>query len=88
LKKSQELASKIDGLEVAISVKVGEEGQMFESVNSQKIGDVLKIMGYEVKKFQIQLKNPIKELGEFPVKINLDHNLEVEIKVIVNAEQN
>lgn len=88
LKKAQELASKIDGLEVAISVKVGEEGQMFESINSQKIADVLKIMGYEVKKSQIILENPIKELGEFPVKLNLDHNLETEIKVIITAEQN
>jgi large subunit ribosomal protein L9 len=87
LKGSQELASKIDGLEVNIPVKVGEEGQMFESVNNQKIADVLKIMGFEIKKSHIILENPIKELGEFPVKINLDHNLEVEIKVIITEEK-
>jgi len=88
LKKAQELASKIDGVEVNIPVKIGEEGQMFESINNQKISEVLKGMGFEVKKSQINLENPIKELGEFPIKINLDHNLEVEIKVIINAEQN
>jgi len=87
LKQAQELASKVDGLEVSVSVKVGDEGQMFESVNIQKISDALKEMGYEVQKSQISLENPIKELGEFPVKLNLDHNLEVEIKVIVTAEQ-
>ncbi len=87
LKQSQELASKIDGLEVAISVKIGDEGQLFESINSQKISEKLKEMGYEVKKSQIKLENPIKTVGEFPVNINLDHNLEAEIKVIISGEE-
>ena len=43
-------------------------------------------MGFDVKKSQIILEHPIKEPGEFPVKISLDHNLEVEIKVIVAGE--
>lgn len=85
LKKSQELASKLDGLELSIEVKVGNEGQMFESINASKILEKLKEMGFEVKKSQIKLENPIKELGEFSVSINLEHNLEPEIKVIVSA---
>ncbi len=88
LQRAQELASKLDDLEVAIAVKVGEEGQFFESVNSQKISEKLKEMGFEVKKSQVLLENPIKELGEFPVKLNLDHNLEVEIRLIVTEEKN
>ncbi|OGZ84669.1 MAG: 50S ribosomal protein L9 [Candidatus Staskawiczbacteria bacterium RIFOXYD1_FULL_39_28] len=86
LAKVQALASAMDGLEVSISVKIGEEGQLFESINSQKIAEKLKEMGFEVKKSQILLENPIKETGEFPVKINLDHNLEVEIKAIIAGE--
>jgi large subunit ribosomal protein L9 len=87
LKKAQELASKIDGLELNIAVKVGDEGQMFESINNQKIVEKLKELGFEVKKSQVTLVNPIKELGEFPIKLNLDHNLEVEIKVIITEEK-
>ena len=87
LKKSQELASKLDGLEINISVKVGDEGQLFESINSQKIIEKLKEMGFEVKKSQIKLEKPIKELGEFPVSIAFDHNLESEIKIIVAGEK-
>ncbi|MEK7541061.1 MAG: 50S ribosomal protein L9 [Patescibacteria group bacterium] len=88
LKKAQEMASTLDGLELNIPVKVGGEGQLFESINSQKLADKLKEMGFGIKKSQIKLENPIKELGEFPVYINLDHNLEVEIKVIITAEKN
>ncbi|MDP3883219.1 MAG: 50S ribosomal protein L9 [Candidatus Staskawiczbacteria bacterium] len=86
LKKAQELASNLDGIEVLIQVKVGDEGQMFESVNSQKIAEKLKEMGFDVKKSQVLMDTPIKEVGESAVSINLDHNLEVEIKIIVNAE--
>jgi len=83
LKTMQDLASSLDDLEVPITVKVGEEGQLFESINAQKITERLKEMGHEVKKNQVKLEEPIKELGEFPVKIHLDHNLEAEIMVIL-----
>ena len=87
LKKAQEMASTLDGLELIIVVKVGQEGQLFESINSQKIASKLKEMGFEIKKSKIILEKPIKTLGEFPVKVNLEHNLEVEISVIVVEEK-
>jgi len=85
LKKIQEKASNMDGQEVIVSVKVGEENQLFESVNAQKIADKLKEMGFEVKKTQIMLEKSIKELGEYPVKIKFEHNLEAEITVIISG---
>jgi len=87
LKKFQALASSIDGREVIISVKTGDEQQLFESVNAQKIAENLKESGFDIKKTQIDLPEPIKELGEFPVKIKLEHNLEAEIRVIVVEEK-
>jgi len=87
LKKVQEIATNIDGQEIIISVKVGEEGQLFESITSQKIYEKLKELGFEIKKSQIDLTEPIKELGEYPVKIKFEHNLEAEIKIIVVEEK-
>lgn len=87
LKKVQEFASKLDDLEVGIAMKVGDEGQLFESINAQKISDRLKELGFNIKKTQIKLEEPIHELGEFPVKIGFDHNLEAEISVIVTEEK-
>lgn len=87
LKKVQELASSIDGQEIFIPVKVGENGQLFESVTAQKIYEKLKELGFNIKRNQIMLKSPIKELGEFPVVIKFPHNLEAEIKVIVVEEK-
>jgi len=87
LKKEQAIASNLDGLEVSIAVKVGDEGQLFESINATKIAEKLKEMGFEIKKSQIKLENPIKDLGEFPISISLAHNLEAEIKLIITAEK-
>lgn len=86
LKKSQELASRMDGIEININVKVGEEGQLFESINNVKIADKLKEMGFDIKKSQVKLQEPIKETGEFPVKVSLDHNLETEVTLIITGE--
>jgi len=87
LKEIQKIASSIDEFEVIISVKVGEEQQLFEKINTQKISDKLKESGFEIKKEQIDLEEPIGELGEFPVKIKFEHNLESEIRVIITEEK-
>ena len=79
-------ASKMEGLEVEIKVKVGDQDQLFEKINPQKVAAKLKEMGYNIKKSQIELAEDIEEVGEFDAKIKFAHNLEVEIKVIVFPE--
>ena len=87
LKEVQETASKMDGLEVSIVVKVGDKDQLFEKITEQKIADKIKEMGFNVKKDQIIIENPIEEIGEFPLKVKFDHNLESEIMVIITEEK-
>ncbi len=87
LKANQSVASSIDGMEVMITVKVGDEGQLFEHITAPKIADKLKEMGFAVKKEQIDLLEPIEEIGDFPVKVKFEHNLEAEIQVIISEEK-
>jgi large subunit ribosomal protein L9 len=87
LKKIGELVSKIDGLEVEIGVRVGEKGQLYEKIDAQKIAKKLKEMGFAVAKSQIQLEKPFEELGEYPVKVKFEHNLEAEIKLIISEKE-
>ncbi|MDD4531507.1 MAG: 50S ribosomal protein L9 [Candidatus Pacebacteria bacterium] len=87
LKETEQIASKLDGTEVEIQVKSGKEGQLFESVNKQKVSDHLKEMGFNVSKDQVDLKSPLKETGEFPVKLKFDHNLEAEIRIIIKGKE-
>jgi len=87
LKKFQETASQMDGLEVVVPVKIGEQGQLFKKIDIQDISEKLKELGFDIKKQKIELAQPIEELGEFPVKIKFEHNLESEITVIVTEEK-
>lgn len=87
LKEIQKIVSEIDGVEVVIPIKIGEKEQFFEKINSQKISEKLKEMGFKIKKSQIDLEGIIKELGEFPIKVKFEHNLEAEIRVIITEEK-
>lgn len=88
LKRIQEMIAQIDGLELVMKVKINKKnGKIYGSVNNQKIYEELVKKGFAIKKEQITLNEPIKAIGEYPVKIAFDHNLEAEIKVIVEEEQ-
>lgn len=87
LKKVQEIVAQIDRLEIETLVKVDEQGKLYGSINEIKIGQILKEKGFDIKKDQIKIPQPIKEIGEYPVTILFDHGLEAEIKIIVIEEK-
>ncbi len=86
LKHMQEIVSQIDGQEIEILVKIKETGEIYGSVTPFKISQALKKKGFDIKKTQVILKEPIKKTGEHPVTINFDHGLEAEIKAIIVEE--
>ena len=87
LKGAQELASRMDGAEILIPVKTGEKDQLFEKITVSRVAEKLKAAGFAVKKSQIDMTEPIREIGEFPIKIKFAHNLEAEVKIIVSEEK-
>ena len=69
---AEELAQKIKGILLKISVKTGENGKIFGSITSKEIADNLKEQyKIEIDKKKIDLKEPIKTLGSFEVNIKL-----------------
>ncbi len=84
LGKTAKMLAQIDGLEVEISTKAGDKDQLFEKINPVKISSRLQEMGFDIKKSQIILGQDIKEIGEYDAKITFAHNLECQIKIIVN----
>jgi len=87
LKKTQELASKLDGLELEIKEKVDEKGHLYGSMNELKISELLKEKGFKIKKNQIKIPESIKETGEHQIKINLAHGLEADIEIIISEKK-
>jgi len=86
LKHVEEIVSQIDGLEIEVPTKMDETGKLYGSINDQKISQLFKDRGFEIKKNQIKILQPIKEIGEYPITITFDHGLEAEIKLIILDE--
>ena len=76
-----------DGLEVEIPVKVAKGGSAaYAAISSQKIAETLQKLGYDIDKKWVELKEPIKKIGEYKIKINLPHDLEAEITAAIVSE--
>jgi len=86
LKKTEEMVASLDGQEIEIQTKIGDDGKLYGAITPAKISKVLETKGFNVKKKQIKLAEPIKEIGEHEVTLELDHGLEAKIKIIVTEE--
>jgi large subunit ribosomal protein L9 len=86
LEAAQKQAELLRGVSLKFHRKTGENDQMFGSVTSGDIADGLKAQGFEIDKRQIQLADPLKTLGEFPVNIKVFRDVISEIKVTVGKE--
>jgi large subunit ribosomal protein L9 len=76
----------LQGLELRFPVKAGETGKLNGSVSAQMIIDKLNEMkGIEIVRHQLVME-PIRNLGEYDIPVNLTLDLVPEIKVIVHRE--
>ncbi len=88
-KKKEEVEELIENLkekEFVFEMKVGEKDQLFQSVDKKDISKKLKEEGFSVSPKQIDLEEPIKELTEKEVELNLDHDLNTKIKIKIEEE--
>jgi len=88
LTKAQEKATKLDGLMVQVTQKAGVDGKLFGSVTNVDISDALKTQGLEVPKAMIRMpQGPLKQVGDYPIKIALHADVVVTVTVSVLGEQ-
>ncbi|MFW5884708.1 MAG: 50S ribosomal protein L9 [Patescibacteria group bacterium] len=85
LKENQKIADQIDKKELTI-IRKAKEGKLFGSVSEEDIAKALKKENVNISKENVSLENPIKEVGEYKVKINLEHNIEATLRIFVKEE--
>lgn len=76
---------KLDTVTVHVKVRAGESGKIFGSVTSKEIAQELAALGYEIDKKDVQLPEPIKQLGREMVEIKLFGGLTARVNVVVEA---
>ena len=86
LEAAKKQAELLTGVTIKFTRKTGENAQMFGSVTTGDIAEGLKAQGFGVDKRQVQLADPLKSLGEFPVTVKVFRDVTAEIKVQVEKE--
>jgi len=86
LKTAESLAAKLSSVSLSIPAKAGEEGKLFGAITSRDIADALEKAGYPVDRKTVLLADPIKQLGDYKVKIKAGGDFVPEISVSVVAE--
>lgn len=80
-------AEQMRRLSLNFERRVGEHGLLYGSVTSMDIAEALKERGYEIDRRRINLREAIKEVGEYSVGVRLHREVSVEIPVVVSDER-
>jgi large subunit ribosomal protein L9 len=84
---AQQQADMLKEVTLDFARKVGEHGLLYGSVTSMDIAEGLAAKGYEIDRKRIQLKEPIKEVGEYEVPIKLHRDVTADLKVVVRKDE-
>jgi large subunit ribosomal protein L9 len=86
LEAAQKQAALVNGVAVRFTRKTGENDQLFGSVTTADIAEALAAQGFKIDKRQVQLRESIKALGEYPVTIKIFRDVTAEVKAHVEKE--
>lgn len=81
------LASQLEGKEITIKVKTSGEGRLYGSVGEGDIAAAAKEAGLPVDVKQVRLGAPIRQLGNYDVRIRFHREVAVKIKVNVETDE-
>lgn len=80
--EAQSVADKLDGKTFVVIRSAGETGQLYGSVSTRDIADIVTAEGFTIIRTQVELNHPIKTIGLHNVAINL--HPEVQVNVTIN----
>ena len=86
LEASKSLAEKIGQVSISIAVKTGDNGKMFGSVTSTDILARLEEEGIQLEKKQLNVAQPIKDLGSHKIQVKLNSEIEATFNLEIVSE--
>lgn len=85
-RKADSLAKQLSSVALTITAKAGEEGKLFGSVTNIDVEKALADKGHTVDRRRIRLDEPIKQLGEYSIEIQLPLGIAAKVALSVVAE--
>ncbi|WP_375692780.1 50S ribosomal protein L9 [Bartonella sp. AP213QHHD] len=81
--EAQKIAEKLDGQSFIVVRSAGETGQLYGSVSTRDIAEIITDEGFSIGRNQIELNHPIKMIGLHTITLSL--HPEIQISVIINV---
>jgi large subunit ribosomal protein L9 len=76
-------AAELHGLVLETEVRAGKGGRLFGSVTNQDVKRLLDEKGFDVDRRRIELREPIKAIGEFSVPLRVGQDVVATLKLII-----
>lgn len=87
INEANALAEKLEGATVRVIAQVGEEGQLFGSVTAPMIAEAIKAeLDIDIDRRRIELGKPIKQVGTYPVDINVYRTIKATVNVVIEGD--
>ena len=77
----------LEGMAIALVRSCNDRGILYGSVTQRDISDALIELGHSVDERAVRLANPIRRVGEYPVVIQFEKEMRVEIQIRVEADR-
>lgn len=84
--EAEQVGAKLAGQVFALIRQAGDRGQLYGSVSTRDIAEVITKGGFTVDRTQVPLDKPIKTVGLFPMNVVL--HPEVKVSVTINVARN
>jgi large subunit ribosomal protein L9 len=86
--EARELAEEIDNKTVVVRLKVGAEDKVFGAITNEDISRALRQQHQvEVDRRKIDLREPLKQLGEHQVALRLHRDIDARINLIITRDR-
>ncbi|MGH6762780.1 MAG: 50S ribosomal protein L9 [Phyllobacterium sp.] len=79
--EAQAVADKLDGKSFVAIRSAGETGQLYGSVSTRDIADLITAEGFSLNRNQVELNHPIKTIGLHEITLTLHPEVEVTVSV-------
>lgn len=84
--QAQELAGKLEALNLEFTLRVGEAGKTYGSVTARDIEAALQKEGFVIDRRQIVVLEPIRKAGEHKVSVKLHSEVAAQVALKVNTD--
>jgi large subunit ribosomal protein L9 len=78
---------QLDGMQITIAAKAGEEGKLFGSVGTNDIAEAISAAGVTVERHEVRLPDGVyRQIGEYDVQLHLHSDINTTVKLVITAE--